>query len=86
MVGMMCATIPLWPRPQYRSVRSVKSVQSVFWLRGILGVWLCYVSPINVPYWRQIEDYYVRVGSHLRGFCESNFPDLQPAIAEHFWA
>lgn len=54
-------------------------------IRGIVGVYLCRFTPLRVPHWRHITDYYNQVGSQLARFCESNFPDLEPAIAEHFW-
>ncbi|HWC16824.1 MAG TPA: hypothetical protein VG498_07400 [Terriglobales bacterium] len=54
-------------------------------IRGIAGVYLCQFIPLEVPHWRNITEYYNQVGSHLARFCESNFPDLEPAIAEHFW-
>jgi hypothetical protein len=54
-------------------------------IRGIVSVHLCTFTSINTPHWRQITDHYNLVGSRLSRFCESNFPDLEPAIAEHFW-
>ena len=54
-------------------------------IRGIVSVHICNFTSINTPHWREITDHYNLVGSHLTRFCESNFPDLEPAIAEHFW-
>lgn len=54
-------------------------------IRGMLGVYLCQFVPLEVPHWRHITDRYNLLGSQLARFCESHFPDLEPAIAEHFW-
>ena len=55
-------------------------------LRGAIGVWACYLIPLDIPYWRQITDRYEDLGSCLGRFCESNFPDLESAVIEHFEA
>lgn len=54
-------------------------------IRGIVSVHICTFAPVSTPHWREINDRYNLVGSHLTRFCEANFPDLEPAIAEHFW-
>ena len=54
-------------------------------IRGIIGAYLCHFVPLQVPHWRNITDNYNTLGSHLARFCESNFPDLEPALAEQFW-
>jgi hypothetical protein len=54
-------------------------------LRGIIGICFCYLAPLGVPLWREVTDHYNLVGSRLSRFCESNFPDLEPAVIDHFW-
>jgi hypothetical protein len=54
-------------------------------LRGIVGICFCYLAPLGVPLWREVTDRYNLVGSRLSYFCESNFPDLEPAVVDHFW-
>ncbi|MBV9075447.1 MAG: hypothetical protein JOZ10_17615 [Acidobacteria bacterium] len=54
-------------------------------LRGVVGAWICYITPLDIPYWRQITDCYDQVGLQLSLFCGSNFPELELALAEHFW-
>jgi len=53
-------------------------------LGGAVGVWICYFTSFDIPYWRQVTDRYDQVGLRLSGFCESNFPDLESAVVEHF--
>ncbi|HET9743038.1 MAG TPA: hypothetical protein VFQ00_09825 [Terriglobales bacterium] len=54
-------------------------------LRGTAGVWICHVSSREVPYWRQVTDYYNQLGSRLNCFCEDNFPEMESRVADHFW-
>ena len=54
-------------------------------LRGLLAIWICYFINCEIPSWRRITDLYNQVGSRLSYFCESNFPDLENAVVEHFW-
>ena len=54
-------------------------------LRGLFAIWMCYFINCEIPCWRHITDLYNQLGSRLSYFCESNFPDLEHAVAEHFW-
>jgi hypothetical protein len=53
-------------------------------LGGMIAVALCYVAPLQLPYWRPISDLYETIGANLKGFCEAHAPDLQFAVVEHF--
>lgn len=53
-------------------------------IHGFVGVFACYLLPIDVPRWRQISELYRQAGSHLGAFCEAHAPDLKLQLAERF--
>ena len=66
-------------------IRSAAMELRMALLRGLFAIWICYFINCEVPSWRHITDLYNQVGSRLSYFCESNFPDLEHAVVEHFW-
>ena len=53
-------------------------------LVGMSAVLVCYVAPVELPYWRPISDHYETIGGHLKAFCHEHAPDIQFAVSEHF--
>ena len=66
-------------------IRSAAMELRMALLRGLFAIWICYFINCEIPSWRHITDLYNQVGSRLSLFCESNFPDLEHAVVEHFW-
>ena len=53
-------------------------------IRGFIGIFVCYLLPVDIPRWRQVSELYRQAGSHLGTFCEVHAPDLQLELAERF--
>lgn len=53
-------------------------------IRGFIGIFACYLLPVDVPRWRQVSELYRQAGYHLSTFCEAHAPDLQLQLAERF--
>ncbi|PYY14746.1 MAG: hypothetical protein DMG60_19410 [Acidobacteria bacterium] len=53
-------------------------------VRGIIGIFFCYFTPLAVPSWRQITQRYDQIGGHLKALCETHAPDLGVAVSDHF--
>lgn len=66
-------------------IRSTAMELRMALLRGVFAIWVCYFINCEIPSWRHITDLYNHLGSRLSYFCESNFPDLEHAVVEHFW-
>jgi hypothetical protein len=53
-------------------------------MRGMVGILVCYLVPLDVPLWRQISDRYEQIGTHIDTFCAIHAPDLRLTVSEHF--
>src|SRR5438270_13856206 len=53
-------------------------------LRGMAGIFVCYITPLGVTGWREIPDLYEQIGGYLNCFCHTHASDLELALARHF--
>ena len=53
-------------------------------MRGMVGILVCYLVPLDAPSWRQITDLYEQIGTHIDTFCAIHAPDLRLTVSEHF--